>query len=117
MAGPTATLRSWADCTSPMADGTLSRGAETLASAITIGVKPAKSPMSARARKSAQPDVPSPIRATITTKPISDRISIILRPKRSARRPQDDADPVADRLRRDRGPDGARHIGLAALSR
>src|SRR5438093_7992592 len=60
-----------------MADGTLSRGAETLASAITIGVKPAKSPMSARARKSCQTDVTSPIRATITTKPISDRISII----------------------------------------
>ena len=104
MAGPTATLRSWADCTSPMADGTLSRGAETLASAITMGVKPAKSPMSARARKSCQTDVTSPIRATITTKPISDRISIILRPKRSARRPK----------RGDRSPDIA---GVTAAMR
>ncbi len=88
MAGPIATLRSWADCTMPIAAGTLSRGAEVVASAITIGVKPAKRPMTTRARKSCSTEVTSPIAATMTTKPTSERISIILRPKRSARRPK-----------------------------
>jgi hypothetical protein len=66
----------------------LSRGAETVASAITIGVKPAKNPMSRRRRNSCTTEVTSPIAATMTTKPISERMSITLRPKRSASRPK-----------------------------
>ena len=88
MAGPTATLKSWADCTIPIAAGTLSRGAETVASAIAIGVNPAKRPMIRRARKSCCTEVTSPMAATMTTNPTSERISIILRPNRSARRPK-----------------------------
>src|SRR5881275_3053935 len=55
--GPTATLRSCAPCTRAIATGTLSRGAEVLASAIVIGVKPAKNPMIRRAAKSCWTDV------------------------------------------------------------
>ena len=88
MAGPTATLSSCADCTIPIAAGTRSRGAETLASAIAIGVKPAKNPMTTRARKSCSTDVTTPINATITTNPERERMSIIFRPKRSASRPK-----------------------------
>ena len=66
----------------------MSRGAEVVASAITIGVKPAKSPMTRRAMKSCSTEVTSPIAATMTTNPTSERMSIILRPKRSARRPK-----------------------------
>ena len=72
----------------PIAAGSLSRGAETVASAITMGVKPAKNPMSRRSRKSCRTDVTSPIAATMMTNPMSERMSIILRPKRSARRPK-----------------------------
>ncbi len=52
MKGPTAALKSWADWTLPIATGTLSRGHDTLATAIAITEKPAKTPWSSRATKS-----------------------------------------------------------------
>ena len=86
-AGPSAALRSCAPCTRPIATETLSRGAATLATAMAIGEKPANKPWSTRATKSCCTERTSPIAAMITVKPASDRISIILRPKRSASRP------------------------------
>ena len=71
-----------------MATETLSRGADTLATAMAIGEKPAKRPCRKRMAKNCHTEVTSPIRAMITVKAASERISIILRPKRSARRPK-----------------------------
>jgi hypothetical protein len=51
-------------------------------------VKPAKRPWRKRAAKSCCTEVTSPMAAMITVKPASERISIILRPKRSASRPK-----------------------------
>ena len=87
-AGPTTTLRSWAPCTRAMATEALSRGAEMLARAIAMGVNPAKSPITKRAAKSCWTEVTSPMAAMMMVKPTSERISIIFRPKRSARRPK-----------------------------
>jgi hypothetical protein len=71
-----------------MAVATFSRGADTLATAIAMGVKPAKRPWTKRAAKSCCTEVTTPMAAMITVKPASDRISIIFRPKRSASRPK-----------------------------
>src|SRR4030095_15819314 len=103
MAGPTATLRSCAPCTRAMAVATFSRGADTLATAIAMGVKPAKRPWRKRAAKSCCTEVTRPMAAMITVKPASERISIILRPKRSARRPKRGAQAG------DGGRDGGEH--------
>ena len=75
----------------PIAAGILSRGAEMLATAIAIGVKPAKRPWSRRATRSCSTDVTSPIAAMMTTNPASERMSISFPPKRSARRPKSGA--------------------------
>jgi hypothetical protein len=71
-----------------MAAGTRSRGADTLATAIAIGVNPANSPWTRRVTNSCSTEVTTPISAMITTKPASERMSISLRPKRSASRPK-----------------------------
>ena len=67
--------------------GTRLTGADTLASAMAIGVKPAKKPWTMRATRNCCTEVTSPIAVMMTTKPPSERISIILRPNRSASRP------------------------------
>src|SRR5881296_658538 len=54
---------------------------------MAIGEKPAKSPCRMRVTRSCSTEVTTPITAMITVKPASDRISISLRPKRSASRP------------------------------
>ena len=86
-----APLRSCAPCTRAIAVATFSRGADTLATAIAIGVKPAKKPMRKRATKSCCTEVTSPIAAMISVNAVSERISIILRPNRSDRRPNSGA--------------------------
>src|SRR5215831_16572364 len=87
-AGPTAALSSCADWTRPMATGTLSRGQDTLARAMAITEKPAKTPWRRRARKSCVMEVTRPMAAMVTMKPASERTIMSLRPTRSARRPQ-----------------------------
>ena len=72
----------------PMATGALSGGADMLASAIAIGVNPAKKPWTSRATKSCSTEVTSPIAPMMTTNPARERIIIALRPKRSAMRPK-----------------------------
>src|SRR5262249_21022264 len=74
--------------TRAMATEACSRGAEMLASAIAIGVKPAKNPMSRRVTKSCHTERTRPITAMMTVNAASERISIIFRPKRSASRPK-----------------------------
>src|SRR6267378_1127742 len=69
--------------------GTRSTGADTLASAMAIGVKPAKKPWITRAARSCCTEVTSPIAAMMTTKPPSERISIILRPEQARDRGRD----------------------------
>ena len=76
-----------ADCTMPIAMGTRSFGADTLASAMTIGVKPAKRPCTKRAAKNCSTEVTMPMSAMMITNPPSERMIISLRPKRSASRP------------------------------
>src|SRR5262250_3717119 len=83
-----AALRSWADCTRPTATGTLSRGQDTLASAMAITEKPANTPWRRRATRSCVMEVTRPMAAMVTMKPASERTIISLRPTRSARRPQ-----------------------------
>jgi hypothetical protein len=87
-----------------MATGTLSLGHDTLARAIAKTEKPAITPWSTRRMRSWPTEVTSPIAATITTKPASERIIIILRPTRSARRPQS-------------GPSSPETAGVTAVSR
>jgi len=53
--------------------GTRLTGADTLASAMAIGVKPAKNPWITRATRSCCTEVTSPIAAMMTTKPARAR--------------------------------------------
>jgi hypothetical protein len=85
--GPTATLSSCAPCTRAMATETRSRGADVVASTMAIGEKPPNSPRIRRATNSCATDRTRPMAAMITVKPVSDRMSIALRPRRSASRP------------------------------
>ena len=74
-----------------MATEILSRGAETLATAMAMGENPANRPWRRRATRSCRTDVTSPMAAMMTVKPASERMSISFRPKRSARRPKSGA--------------------------